>query len=53
MSEPTIYVDVTKMKEHCLPQYTEFGNCLAKYTGEEQGRMCSAQKKKLEACSEH
>lgn len=54
MSEPTIYVDITKMKEHCITPYVQFANCLENYKGnaEMQGRMCNLQKRQLEACSE-
>lgn len=51
MTQPTLYVDVDKLKDHCSTQYENYGECVKKYP--DQPRMCSVSVQQLQDCAEH
>eukprot|EP00026_Physarum_polycephalum_P021314 Phypoly_transcript_24486.p1 GENE.Phypoly_transcript_24486~~Phypoly_transcript_24486.p1 ORF type:complete len:113 (+),score=12.65 Phypoly_transcript_24486:22-339(+) len=50
--QPTLFVDIEKLKDYCSKQYDSYGQCLQKYQGEHQERMCSVTQSQLVACAE-
>lgn len=51
MGQPTLFVDMEKLKDHCTKQFEEYGECLQKHPQHSE-RMCAVSSRQLQVCAE-